>query len=101
MWRPDLPSSTVSLQHRSSLSPSSALERVEAKAALFARARSPALGGVAVPVLTSLGPHPAPTEFDTEAYLDSPEYQQAIAGKKEVRRWKLYKATPNTAPTDA
>ncbi|BGP52775.1 hypothetical protein JCM8202_003854 [Rhodotorula sphaerocarpa] len=40
-------------------------------------------------------------EFDTEAYVDSPEYQQAIAGKKEVRRWKLYKATPNTAPTDA
>lgn len=41
------------------------------------------------------------TEFDTEDYLESPVYKEATEGIKEVRRWKLYKATPNTAPADA
>ncbi|GAA5993769.1 hypothetical protein JCM5350_000232 [Sporobolomyces pararoseus] len=36
-------------------------------------------------------------EFDSETYVDTPEYEKAVLGKKEVRRWKLYKATPNTA----
>ncbi|BGP21221.1 hypothetical protein Rt10032_c19g6203 [Rhodotorula toruloides] len=40
-------------------------------------------------------------EFDTEAYTSSPAYPKATEGKTEVRRWKLYKATPNTAPKDA
>ncbi|POY71241.1 hypothetical protein BMF94_5553 [Rhodotorula taiwanensis] len=40
-------------------------------------------------------------EFDDESYVDSAAYKEATAGKKEVRRWKLYKATPNTAPADA
>ncbi|BGO88484.1 hypothetical protein NBRC10512_003002 [Rhodotorula toruloides] len=40
-------------------------------------------------------------EFDTEAYTSSPAYAKATEGKTEVRRWKLYKATPNTAPKDA
>lgn len=38
------------------------------------------------------------TEFDSESYVDTEEYQAAIKGKSEVRRWKLYKATTNTAP---
>ncbi|KAM0755408.1 hypothetical protein T439DRAFT_375778 [Meredithblackwellia eburnea MCA 4105] len=37
-------------------------------------------------------------EFDDESYVDTPEYKEAIAGSDEARRWKLYKATPNTAP---
>ncbi|TNY18144.1 hypothetical protein DMC30DRAFT_72842 [Rhodotorula diobovata] len=36
-------------------------------------------------------------EFDTESYVSSPAYSKATDGKTEVRRWKLYKATPNTA----
>lgn len=40
------------------------------------------------------------TEFDTEDYLESPVFKEATEGTKEVRRWKLYKATPNTAPAD-
>ncbi|KAL8286214.1 hypothetical protein RQP46_004702 [Phenoliferia psychrophenolica] len=36
-------------------------------------------------------------EFDDESYVDTPEYKEAVAGSSEVRRWKLYKATPNTA----
>ncbi|BGP28364.1 hypothetical protein JCM10296v2_000096 [Rhodotorula toruloides] len=40
-------------------------------------------------------------EFDNEAYTSSPAYSKATEGKTEVRRWKLYKATPNTAPMDA
>ncbi|GAA5981527.1 hypothetical protein JCM10908_004143 [Rhodotorula pacifica] len=40
-------------------------------------------------------------EFDTEDYVNSPVFKDATEGKKEVRRWKLYKATPNTAPADA
>ncbi|GAA5956272.1 hypothetical protein JCM3765_005613 [Sporobolomyces pararoseus] len=36
-------------------------------------------------------------ELDSEAYVGTPEYEKAVQGKKEVRRWKLYKATPNTA----
>ncbi|KPV77977.1 uncharacterized protein RHOBADRAFT_40523 [Rhodotorula graminis WP1] len=36
-------------------------------------------------------------EFDTEAYVSSPAYAKATDGKAEVRRWKLYRATPNTA----
>ncbi|BGO98991.1 hypothetical protein RTBOTA2_000079 [Rhodotorula toruloides] len=40
-------------------------------------------------------------EFDTEAYTSSSAYPKATEGKTEVRRWKLYKATPNTAPKDA
>ncbi|GAA5955155.1 hypothetical protein JCM8115_001867 [Rhodotorula mucilaginosa] len=39
-------------------------------------------------------------EFDTEDYLESPVFKEATEGTKEVRRWKLYKATPNTAPAD-
>ena len=37
-------------------------------------------------------------EFDDESYVDSEQFQKASAGKTEVRRWKLYKATKNTAP---
>ncbi|GAA5882801.1 hypothetical protein JCM16303_002466 [Sporobolomyces ruberrimus] len=37
-------------------------------------------------------------EFDSESYVDTEEYKEAIKGKSEVRRWKLYKATTNTAP---
>lgn len=40
--------------------------------------------------------HP-PEEFDDEAYVDSAEYKAATEGKAEVRRWKLYRAWPNTA----
>ncbi|GAA5836107.1 hypothetical protein JCM11251_007371 [Rhodosporidiobolus azoricus] len=40
-------------------------------------------------------------EFDSESYPSSPAYSKATDGKSEVRRWKLYKATPNTAPKDA
>lgn len=36
-------------------------------------------------------------EFDDESYVESAEFKAAAEGKKEVRRWKLYKATPNTA----
>ncbi|GAA6063816.1 hypothetical protein JCM10212_001647 [Sporobolomyces blumeae] len=36
-------------------------------------------------------------EFDSEKYVSKPEYDDAVKGKKEVRRWKLYKATANTA----
>ncbi|GAA5975108.1 hypothetical protein JCM11641_000038 [Rhodosporidiobolus odoratus] len=36
-------------------------------------------------------------EFDSEAYVSSPAFATATGGKTEVRRWKLYKATPNTA----
>ncbi|KAK4057722.1 hypothetical protein OIO90_001370 [Microbotryomycetes sp. JL221] len=36
-------------------------------------------------------------EFDDESYVDTPEYNNAIKDKKEVRRWSLYRATPNTA----
>lgn len=36
-------------------------------------------------------------EFDSPSYTTSPAYAQATNGKTEVRRWKLYKATPNTA----
>ncbi|BGP36257.1 hypothetical protein JCM10449v2_000155 [Rhodotorula kratochvilovae] len=36
-------------------------------------------------------------EFGSEAYVSSPVYAKATEGKTEVRRWKLYKATPNTA----
>ncbi|GAA5910605.1 uncharacterized protein JCM6883_003230 [Sporobolomyces salmoneus] len=36
-------------------------------------------------------------EFDSEAYVDTKEFEQAKEGKTEVRRWKLYKATANTA----
>ncbi|GAA6007517.1 uncharacterized protein JCM10292_003912 [Rhodotorula paludigena] len=36
-------------------------------------------------------------EFDSEAYVSSPAYAKATGGKTEIRRWKLYKATPNTA----
>ncbi|GAA5923764.1 uncharacterized protein JCM15063_003755 [Sporobolomyces koalae] len=39
-------------------------------------------------------------EFDDESYVESNEYKETIQGKTEVRRWKLYKATPNTAPKD-
>ncbi|SCV68750.1 BQ2448_871 [Microbotryum intermedium] len=37
-------------------------------------------------------------EFDDESYIDTDAFKQATEGRKEVRRWKLYKATPNTAP---
>ncbi|GAA6018657.1 hypothetical protein JCM10207_008998 [Rhodosporidiobolus poonsookiae] len=37
-------------------------------------------------------------EFDSEAYVSSPAFAKATEGKSEVRRWKLYKATANTAP---
>ncbi|GAA5954051.1 hypothetical protein JCM21900_005390 [Sporobolomyces salmonicolor] len=40
-------------------------------------------------------------EFDTEAYASTPEYAAACEGKDEIRRWRLYKATANTAPKDA
>ncbi|GAA5898996.1 hypothetical protein JCM6882_004588 [Rhodosporidiobolus microsporus] len=40
-------------------------------------------------------------EFDSEAYVSSPAFTKATDAKSEVRRWKLYKATPNTAPKDA
>ncbi|KAK4698792.1 hypothetical protein P7C70_g7479, partial [Phenoliferia sp. Uapishka_3] len=36
-------------------------------------------------------------EFEDESYVETPEYKKAIEGATEVRRWKLYKATPNTA----
>lgn len=36
-------------------------------------------------------------EFDDESYVSTPEYESAQAGKKEVRRWKLRQAFPNTA----
>lgn len=36
-------------------------------------------------------------EFDDESFVQSPEYHVAIAGQPEVRRWKLYKSTANTA----
>ncbi|GAA5846853.1 hypothetical protein JCM9279_004467 [Rhodotorula babjevae] len=36
-------------------------------------------------------------EFDTEAYVSSPAYAKATDSKTEVRRWKLYRATANTA----
>jgi hypothetical protein len=36
-------------------------------------------------------------EFDSEAYVKTDEFEKASQGKKEVRRWKLYKATRNTA----
>jgi len=40
-------------------------------------------------------------ELDSEKYVDSPDFKKACEGKSEVRRWKLYKATPNTASKDA
>ncbi|BGP12256.1 hypothetical protein JCM10213_000051 [Rhodosporidiobolus nylandii] len=40
-------------------------------------------------------------EFDSEAYVSSPAFAKATDGKGEVRRWKLYKATANTAPKEA
>ncbi|GAA5858360.1 hypothetical protein JCM8547_004664 [Rhodosporidiobolus lusitaniae] len=39
-------------------------------------------------------------EFDSESYFSSPAYAKATENKTEVRRWKLYKATPNTAPKE-
>lgn len=36
-------------------------------------------------------------EFDDESYVETPEYKEATEGSPEVRRWKLYKASPNTA----
>ncbi|KAM0793532.1 hypothetical protein ACM66B_000970 [Microbotryomycetes sp. NB124-2] len=36
-------------------------------------------------------------EFEDESYVDTPEFKAATDGKQEVRRWKLYRATPNTA----
>lgn len=36
-------------------------------------------------------------EFDDEAFVDTPEYRETVAGSSEARRWELYKATPNTA----
>lgn len=37
-------------------------------------------------------------EFDNESYVDSAEFKQATAGRKEVRTWQLYRAWDNTAP---
>ncbi|KAI5477035.1 hypothetical protein MNV49_006911 [Pseudohyphozyma bogoriensis] len=35
-------------------------------------------------------------EFSSEDYVDSKEYKDATEGASEVRRWKLYRAWPNT-----
>ncbi|GAA5846213.1 hypothetical protein JCM3766R1_000750 [Sporobolomyces carnicolor] len=40
-------------------------------------------------------------EFDSEEYIGSDEYEKVRQWKTEVRRWKLYKATPNTASVSA
>ncbi|GAA6025838.1 hypothetical protein JCM11491_006612 [Sporobolomyces phaffii] len=39
-------------------------------------------------------------EFDSETYIETREFQEASKGREEVRRWKLYKATANTAPKE-
>lgn len=50
------------------------------------------------PIAQALTLHQPPAEFDSEAFLESAEFKAAAEGKKEVRRWKLYKAFDNTAP---
>jgi hypothetical protein len=53
---------------------------------------------LAVPLKSDRAEPPSqPAEFDDESYVESAEFKAAAEGKKEVRRWKLYKATPNTA----
>lgn len=40
-------------------------------------------------------------EFDSEEYVNSAAFKAATEGRKEVRRWKLYRAYDNTAPKEA
>lgn len=39
-------------------------------------------------------------EFDSEEYVHSAEFEAATEGRKEVRRWQLYRAYDNTAPKE-